>query len=94
MISREPAPLPYFERIRPGDVGYMRRGGFHLLFHAGPSSDRREFGRDVPRTFEQLDIGPVFNAQSREPGYLSSNTVQEVPNRTSIYPYVHSIAPS
>jgi len=91
---REPAPLSSFERIRLGDVGYILRGCFHLLFSAGCPLGRRELGVDVPHTFEQLDVGPTFVTQPRSPGYLSSNTVRETPARlrAPIYPYVRSAA--
>ena len=94
--TREPAPLPYFQRIYPGDVGYIRRGCFHLLFSAGlPLGDRR-LGVDVPRTFKQLDVGPVFNTQPRLPGYLSTSSVRGTRARltpsTSPVPYVRSVS--
>ena len=94
-ITREPAPLTDFECIRPGDVGYILRGCFHLLFSAGCPLGERELGVDVPHTFKQLHVGPTFNTQPRPPGYLSANTVREIPTRlrASMYPYVCSIAP-
>ena len=67
-VTREPAPLHYFERIRPGDVGYIHRGCFNLLFSAGlPLGDRRS-GVDVPDGFRQLDVGPILNAEPQSPG--------------------------
>jgi len=54
VTTREPAPLDYFERIRPGDVGYIRRGRFNLLFSAGSPLGERRLGVDVPHTFKQL----------------------------------------
>ena len=89
-VSREPAPLPYFKRVQPGNVGYIRRGSFNLLFHAGCSPDRGQLGVDVPHTFKELDVGPIFNREPRLPGYLSTNTVRETParHRAPIYPYV------
>ena len=91
---REPAPLPDFECIQPGDVGYILRGCFHLLFSAGSPLGERELGVDVPYTFKQLHVGPIFNTQPRSPGYLSTDTIREIPARTRapMYPYVHSIA--
>jgi len=88
--TREPAPLHYFERIRPGDVGYIRRGCFNLLFSAGCPLDGRELGVDVPRTFQQLDVGPILNTEPRSPGCLSAGTVREIPTRAraSMYPCV------
>ena len=56
--SREPAPVNC-TRVRIGDVGFIRRGQFHLLFSAGLPSDGRKLGVDVPETFEPLNIGRV-----------------------------------
>jgi len=75
-ITREPAPLPYSARIRPGDVGYIRTGCFRLLFSAGCPLGERKLGVDVPSTFEQLEVGPIINRQPRPPGYLSTNNVR------------------
>jgi len=93
--TREPAPLHYFERIRPGDVGYIRRGCFNLLFSAGYPLGERELGVDVPRTFKQLIVGPILNTEPRLPGCLSAGAVREIPTRpkASMYPYVHSVTP-
>ena len=74
---REPAPIYSYERVKLGDVGYIRRGRFHLLFSAGCPLGSREPGVDVPLTFEPLDVGPVIFSQPRLPGYLSTNTVKE-----------------
>ena len=94
MTTREPAPLPYFKCVQPGDVGYIRRGCFHLLFSAGRPLGERELGVGVPRTFEQLDVGQTFTTQPRSPGFLSTDTVREIPTRSraSMYPYVRSLA--
>jgi hypothetical protein len=95
-ITREPAPLPYFKRIQLGDVGYIRRGCFHLLFSAGCPLGERRLGVDVPRTFKQLDVGPIFNTQPRQPGYLCTSGVRETRVRltpsASPVPYVRSVA--
>ena len=92
-ITREPAPLPYFKRVQPGDVGYIRRGCFNLLFSAGCPLDGREPGVDVPQTFKQLDVGTILNAQPRLPGCTSTKTVREIlgQGRGRMYPYVRSI---
>jgi len=93
VITREPAPLPDFKCVQLGDVGYILRGCFHLLFSAGKPLDGRELGVDVPRTFKQLHVGPTFNTQPGPQGYVSTNTVQETSTRlrASTCPYVHSI---
>ena len=100
VIIREPSPHSYFERIRPGDVGYIREGCFHLLFSAGCPLDERELGVHVPRNFTELKVGKVFNRQPREPGFLATKNVQATrarptprtpPSPTSSVPYVYSI---
>jgi len=93
-ITREPAPPPDLERIQPGDVGYILKGCFHLLFSAGRPLGERELGVDVPQTFKQLSVGPTFNTQPRSPGYLSTDTVEEISVhvRAPMYPYVRSVA--
>ena len=93
-ITREPAPHHHLKGIQLGDVGYIRRGGFVLLFFAGSSLDKVKLGNNVPRTFKPLDVGPIFRAHPRSPEYLSTDTVQEIPARASIYPYVRSVASS
>ena len=93
-ITREPAPHRHLKGIQLGNVGYIRRGGFVLLFFAGSSLDEVELGSDVPRTFKPLDLGPIFRAHPRSPDYLSTNTVREIPARATIYPYVTSVASS
>ena len=94
--TREPAPLPYFKRIQPGDVGYIHEGCFHLLFSAGCPPDGVQPGVDVPHTFEQLDVGPIFNTQPRLPGCICTNTVRKNQSRlrvsTDPVPYVRSVA--
>ena len=74
---REPAPIHSYERVKLGDVGYTRRGHFHLLFSAGCPLGSREPGVDVPLTFEPLNVGPMIFSQPRLPGYLSTSTVKE-----------------
>ena len=94
-IIREPAPLPHFKRIHPGDVGYIRKGCFHLLFSAGYPRGKKRLGVDVPRTFKPLKIGPIHNlAQPRAPGCLSTIGVRErlTPSASPV-PYVRSAAP-
>ena len=74
---REPAPIHSFKRIQLGDVGYVRRGRFHLLFSAGCPLGQRQLGIDVPLTFKPLNVGPVVRGQPRLPGHISTNTVRE-----------------
>lgn len=94
--AREPAPLNYFKRVRLGDVGYVRKGCFHLLFSAGKPLGERQLGADVPLTFQPLDVGPIVNLQPRLPGCLSTNTVREagasLGATISAIPYVPFVA--
>ncbi|KAF9646418.1 hypothetical protein BDM02DRAFT_3021648 [Thelephora ganbajun] len=73
----EPAPIYSYKRVKLGDVGYIRRGRFHLLFSAGYPLGLRQLGVDVPITFEQLDIGHIISSQPRSPGYVCTSTVRE-----------------
>ena len=73
----EPAPTED-TRIGIGDVGFIRRGQFHLLFSAGSQLGERQLGDDVPRTFEPLTVGRTTFGQPRLPGCLRTDTVREV----------------
>ena len=77
MISRQPAPADY-GRIAIGDVGFIRRGRFHLLFSAGSPLGERELGKDVPATFEQLMVGEPVRDEPRQPGCFRTTTVREI----------------
>ena len=74
---RQPAPIYSYNRVKPGDVGYIRRGRFHLLFSAGCPLGSRQLGVDVPPTFEPLDTGPIVFDQPRLPGCLCTTTVKD-----------------
>lgn len=76
--TREPGPIYSYKRVRLGDVGYMRRGRFHLLFSAGVPLGSRELGVDVPTTFEPLDVGSIISGETRPPGYLHTESVQQI----------------
>ena len=75
--SREPAPTNY-TRVSIGDVGFIRRGQFHLLFSAGSPLGERQLGEDVPTTFEPLVVGDPAHGQPRIPGCLRTDTVKEI----------------
>ena len=75
---REPSPIYSYKRVRLGDVGYTRHGMFHLLFSAGVELGSRVRGKDVPLTFEPLDIGPIISGEVRPPGYLRTDTVRQI----------------
>ena len=74
---RQPAPLSSYKRVKPGDVGHIRRGRFHLLFSAGCPLGSRQLGVDVPPTFEPLVTGPIELDQPRLPGCLCTTTVKD-----------------
>ena len=84
-VFREPAPLSYFTRVQPGDVGYIRTGCFHLLFSAG----RPLGGVDVPPTFKQLEVGEIVERAPLAAGYLCTSGVQATRLR-----FAHSQSPS
>ena len=75
--SREPAPTNY-ARVSIGDVGFIRRGQFHLLFSAGSPLAERQPREDLPTTFEPLVVGNLTRGQPRMPGCLRTQTVKEV----------------
>lgn len=74
--SREPAPADN-KHIRIGDVGFIRRGRFHLLFFAGCPLGERSRGVNVPYTFEELAVGKTVSGAPRPPGCLGTGTVRE-----------------
>ena len=96
VTTREPAPAEDFKRIQLGDVGYVRRGRFHLLFSAGCPLGERQLGVDVPLTFKPLDVGPVDRTQPRLSGCLSTITVQgsgaDIGASICSIPYVRPVA--
>ena len=75
---REPAPTQNYPRIHVGDVGFIRRGQFHLLFSAGCPLGGRQLGYDVPDTFEELTVGTLVFGQPRVPGCLRTDTIREL----------------
>jgi len=62
--------------IRIGDVGFIRRGQFHLLFHTGSSLGEVQLGDDVPSTFSPLTIGKTAFRDPRPPDCLHSGAVE------------------
>lgn len=78
ITSREPAPTRNYARISIGDVGFIRRGQFHLLFSAGSPLGGRQPGEDVPATFEELTVGDPVSGEPRLPGCLRTDTVREI----------------
>ena len=77
--SRDPTPPEKYARIKVGDVGFIRRGKFYLLFSAGCPVGNRKLGDDVPATFEPLDVGTLYPGLSRRgPRCLRTSTVRQV----------------
>jgi len=62
--------------IRIGDVGFIRRGQFHLLFHAGSPLGEVQLGDDVPSTFSPLTIGRTAFRDPRPPDCLHTGAVE------------------
>ena len=75
---REPGPIYSYKRVRIGDVGYIRKGRFHLLFSAGIPLGSRTLGTDVPHTFEHLNVGQILQGDARPPGHLRTDLVREI----------------
>jgi hypothetical protein len=73
--SRQPAPAGC-TRIAVGDVGFIRRGRFNLLFSAGSPLGERRLGEDVPTTFEELNVGPLVHELPRAPCCLLTANVR------------------
>ena len=96
--SREPAPTQNYTRINIGDVGFIRRGQFHLLFSAGSPLGERQLGDDVPFEFEELNVGTPVSSEPRRPGCLHTPAVRwvgtglDVTGFTTLY--VPSLGPS
>jgi len=70
----QPAPLPDYAKVNIGDVGYVRRGCFHLLFSAASSPT----GKNVPKNFVPLDIGLVVPLQARKPGPIYTADIKTI----------------
>ena len=69
--SRESTPTDY-SHVGIGDVGFIRRGQFHLLFSAvSPVGD-------VPSASEPLKIGKTTFRGPRDPGCLRTDTVRGI----------------
>ncbi|THH29923.1 hypothetical protein EUX98_g4273 [Antrodiella citrinella] len=82
----QPAPLPYYDKVKIGDVGYVRGGHFHLLFSAGCPLGDRELGRDVPLDFRPLDplSLSVVSGQPRKPGALATRSIRVIGGETGV----------
>ena len=74
--NREPTPRSQSERVKIGDVAFVREGCLYPLFSAGCPLGERQLGVDVPSTFKQLDIGDVYRCDPLEAGYRCTNGVR------------------
>lgn len=79
----QPAPLPYFERVQLGDVGYIREGCFNLLFSA----------RCPPSPLKKLNIGRILQPQPQIPGCLTGNQEATVITKPSSGTPVSALEP-
>ncbi|KAJ7185557.1 hypothetical protein C8R46DRAFT_982226 [Mycena filopes] len=74
-----PEPCLY-DRVKPGDVGYLRDGYFHRLFNATLPADDPEQTLGVPPLFQPLELSPSLlyhNNKFFDPGTLRSSSVSE-----------------
>ena len=76
VTAREPSPLSSSKRIQLGDVGYIHKGGFHLLFSAGHPLGERKLGTNVPLDFKQLHVGDIVERAPLAAGCLCTDGVQ------------------
>ncbi|KAF9779016.1 hypothetical protein BJ322DRAFT_469697 [Thelephora terrestris] len=73
----DPSPIYSYHQVRLGDVGYIRKGRFHLLFSAGDELGSRVLGVDVPPKFIPLKLEGIVQ-RYRPPGYLRTASVRQV----------------
>lgn len=85
MASREPSPTETYTRIRLGDIGYIDKGQFHLLFSAGLPLGARRRGIDVPHAFEELPVESNKTRQPLPPGCTRTDTVQAIQARAGVF---------
>ncbi|TCD66571.1 hypothetical protein EIP91_001239 [Steccherinum ochraceum] len=68
-------PLPQsslYDKLKIGDVGYVREGEFFVLFSAASPLGARRLGQDVPSDFGQLSVGELMRREPRPPAALRS----------------------
>ena len=68
-IHRQPSPSSGHSRVQIGDVGYIRDGGFRVLFNAAKPDGA------VPDGFVPLKIGDVHNNQPRKRSLLWARSI-------------------
>ena len=57
----EPSPAGLYDRVRVGDVGFVRSGHFMRLFNALLPADDPNQGYEVPTNFVPLNMGQFQN---------------------------------
>jgi hypothetical protein len=76
----EPDPARLYDRVRVGDVGYVKRGHFFRMFNVLLPADDTAQVYGVPEGFVQLNMGPFHNVCTLNlpQGDYCSNTVKVV----------------
>ncbi|KAJ7149140.1 hypothetical protein C8R46DRAFT_532191, partial [Mycena filopes] len=82
-----PEPRRY-EKVKPGDVGYLKDGSFHRLFNATLDADHPEQNLGVPPLFRPLELPEDPSSEHNkinygpykyfDPGTLRSSSVSQV----------------
>jgi hypothetical protein len=63
--------------VQIGDLGYVQRGHFTLIFNVTGPLGGRTPGEDVPLDFVETEpLGPVQRGQPREPGPIYSRSIR------------------
>jgi hypothetical protein len=72
-----PDPARLYDRVRVGDVGYVKQGHFLRMFNVLLPSDDTAQVYGVPEGFVQLNMGPFYNVRTLNlpQGDYCSNTV-------------------
>ena len=91
----EPDPAPLYDRVRVGDVGYVKRGRFFRMFNVLLQADDDAQVYGVPEGFVQLNMGPFGNicTLNLPQGEYCSNTVRVVRRDGHQAEYVMSYYP-
>ncbi|KAF9790499.1 hypothetical protein BJ322DRAFT_393495 [Thelephora terrestris] len=78
LYREQTIPVADSKRIQPGDVGYVRKGRFHLLFSASLSPVQES---DAPQSFEILTVGRIVCDVPVPAGPLKTETAQVIKER-------------
>jgi hypothetical protein len=75
---REPAPQEDDDRVRIGDLGYVRDGHFLTIFNITGPLNGRTPSTDVPADFAgDLEIGQILRRQPRRAGPIFSKSIRD-----------------